>query len=702
MKKLIALTGACLFSVAGVFQASAQQLPNFGFDVWKGENNCGASEAIKGGKNSISKNEFRNRPGDEPSDWNGSSVNQKVMLGGLFPIETKETLVFKIDDNVNGGYFARIQNILIGVSDLSSVAPGFLNLGTPWVNASMDIDYCDGGVYGGVAFENTPDALSAKVKRMDKTAGDSHLEDSHLIAYLWNGSFTSKVGPSNNPTEIRTDVDRAIWNESQETGKLVAKCDMTFKYDNALDWTTMEAKLEYVEGAGAPEKMNVIVSAGDYWNRTNLKDGTALDVDDVKFVYYSRLASLTIGGVALEGFSSEKYEYTVNGKLPKAEDVAYTLLGNSPAKTVDVAVNEEAKTLTLTVTNTNTGEGVADIDGKNTHVYTINYVSEETSYPGYLNIAMGDSQIAYNNMAQVTITDYKNGTCDFVMPNLSVMGLTLGDIALEDVTIIDVDGGKQYKGHVDGMSLMEGAITANVTLNGRISAEGVADMDIDVVWLNEGTEIPIKVSFASEMTALEEAEGYYYVLKEKVPQIEGIASSLGLYLTGEPSELKGKMIVKDVKFEEDEVEQVFGDIVLDGVEISGSPTDEMVFGGTIDNVALANGKTATAKFDERSIRHTDGSYFVIFTLDVEGVSYEVGFGTESIPASVEDVAAAGVVVNGAEGKIVVSGFNGQVEVYALDGVKVAQTAVAGNGEIKLARGIYVVRAGNQAVKVAVK
>lgn len=698
MKNLIALTGACLFSVAGVFQASAQQLPNFGFNDWKGTCGQTTGTADSGGAQSFT------RPGDEPVSWSGSSVTQKVFVTMDFKTCFKQIE----DDNT----YVNLKNY----TTLGNTMPAYMSLANTWVfvygSGFNMMDYAafgDGGSYGGIQFENTPDALSLRYRKTDDKK-----ECGRIVAYLWNGTFISKV-----PSKVTKDgvytydatlenVDRVVLGRTQDNveqkGNLIASVDYQISNEVSNGWQDLTLDLDYVEANRElkPANLNVILSASDYWTRSNLTEGTSMDVDDVKFVYYSRLASLTVGGVALEGFSSEKYEYTVNGRLPKAEDVAYTLLGNSPAKTVDVAVNEEAKTLTLTVTNTNTGEGVADIDGKNTHVYTINYVSEETSYPGYLNIAMGDSQIAYNNMAQVTITDYKNGTCDFVMPNLSVLGMTLGDIALEDVTIIDVDGGKQYKGHVDGMSLKEGAITANVTLNGRISAEGVADMDIDVVWLNEGTEIPIKVSFASEMTALEEAEGYYYVLKEKVPQIEGIASSLDLYLTGELSELQGKMIVKNVRFVEDEVEQVFGDIVLDGVEISGSPTDEMVFGGTIDNVVLANGKTATATFDERSIRHTDGSYFVIFTLDVEGVSYEVGFGTESIPASVEDVAAAGVVVNGAEGKIVVSGFNGQVEVYALDGVKVAQTAVAGNGEIKLARGIYVVRAGNQAVKVAVK
>lgn len=689
MKNLIALTGACLFSVAGVFQASAQQLPNFGFNDWKGT--CGETGAVTKplfGNISLT---MRQRPGNEPQGWNGSSVNQEV-----FGVEAQKVLVF--EENENNNTYVKLSNLKAEAMGVGSTAPGFLTLGTPWVYATATLSKCDGGVYSGVSFNNKPDALSAKVRRSD--VGE---EQSHIIAYLWNGSFSSKIGEAGNPKLDCEDVERAILGKAESTGdgKLVAQCDKAFSYNEAKDWTTMVAELEYVEGAGVPEKMNVIVSAGNYWDRNGLEENTSLDVDDVKFVYYSRLASLTVGGVALEGFSSEKYEYTVNGRLPKAEDVAYTLLGNSPAKTVDVAVNEEAKTLTLTVTNTNIGEGVADVDGKNTHVYTINYVSEETSYPGYLNMTMKGSQGLYNQSAQLVITDYKDGTCDFVMPSLSMGDMELRDITMENVTVTEVDGEKQYNGSVQGMELMDGGVTADVTLNGTISADGAVVMNVEAIW-KQANNTPIDVTFTSEMAVYDEELGYYYVLKNKVPQISDIASSLDLYLTGEPSELKGKMIVKDVRFVEDEVEQVFGDIVLDGVEISGSPEAEMAFGGTISNVVLANGKTATATFDERSVRHTDGSYFVIFTLDVEGVSYEVGFGTESIPASVEGVAAAGVVVNGAEGKIVVSGFNGQVEVYALDGVKVAQTAVAGNGEIKLARGIYVVRAGNQAVKVAVK
>lgn len=58
-----------------------------------------------------------------------------------------------------------------------------------------------------------------------------------------------------------------------------------------------------------------------------------------------------------------------------------------------------------------------------------------------------------------------------------------------------------YKGHIDGMKLMDGAITANVDLNGTITAAGKADFTINVIWVNDGTEIPILVKFNGQKTS---------------------------------------------------------------------------------------------------------------------------------------------------------------------------------------------------------
>ena len=83
MRKII--TSLFLFSFALCTQA--QQLPNGNFESWKGDGNAGNTYQSSNG------NEMRKRPGDEPSGWNGSSINQKVKV--FVNVEKTETLIFK-------------------------------------------------------------------------------------------------------------------------------------------------------------------------------------------------------------------------------------------------------------------------------------------------------------------------------------------------------------------------------------------------------------------------------------------------------------------------------------------------------------------------------------------------------------------------------------------------------------------------------
>ena len=85
MKKIYSiLLSAALLATSSV--ATAQQLPNSSFENWK--SSCGSTEAFGYSTG------MRQRPGIEPTDWNGSSVNQKVV------IEKKQELVFKETSSV--------------------------------------------------------------------------------------------------------------------------------------------------------------------------------------------------------------------------------------------------------------------------------------------------------------------------------------------------------------------------------------------------------------------------------------------------------------------------------------------------------------------------------------------------------------------------------------------------------------------------
>lgn len=382
MKKFF--TTLILFAAVVV---QAQQLPNGGFDSWKTA--CGSTEAFgTGGLTSSKTGEMRQRPGVEPADWNGSSINQKVIM------QKKQELIY----NENG--VVKMQNTFVGVGSIGSVAPGFINLATPWVYAVSTIEECDGGVYGGVSFTNKPDAIKGRYKRTDATG-----ESSHIIVYLWNGTFTSKVGSKSAPAQARDNVDRAIMGIDENTtasGTLVAKCDYSFTSTTNNDWQEIVVPLEY-ENDDAPEMMNTIISGGDYWTRANMQDGTTLYADDVQFVYYSRLASLTYNGVNY--YKEDVGTYYIFDEYD-ASKLSYTLKGQSASANVTKNTANSAFFDEVTITVSNVGN---DIDGVSTHTYNVVFLKA-----GYFRLLdangnyINDGTPYYYNKGQ--FLDYKGGT----------------------------------------------------------------------------------------------------------------------------------------------------------------------------------------------------------------------------------------------------------------------------------------------------
>ena len=133
----------------------------------------------------------------------------------------------------------------------------------------------------------------------------------------------------------------------------------------------------------------------------------------------------------------------------------------------------------------------------------------KTEYPGYLNVTILDTEtgeampVAENESNTITITEYADGTCDFLLPNfaLSAMELELGDILVEGATVTkNEEGVATYNGFVKDMPLLGGELIADVTLGGTITADGVVDMKIDVLW--DG--VPIVCTFTSiEVSGIE-------------------------------------------------------------------------------------------------------------------------------------------------------------------------------------------------------
>ena len=686
MKKSFLLSGALLLSISA-FTANAQQLPNVGFDSWK--TTCGSSRSVNEKKEVV-------RPGVEPAEWNGSNVNQTVF--GVNKLEPG--LVTKQEEG--GNKYLQLRNMYVVALGVGSNAPGFINFGTPWVYATSQIKKCDGGTFGGQSFTYKPDAIKGKYKRADSDAEGkpiSNNESSHIIVYLWYGTYQSFIGSTDLKTkEEKENVDRAVLGKTTGpvSGKLVASCDKAFSSTANNDWETIVVPLNYEANAGNPAMMNVIISAGDYWNRSKLLDGTTLLVDDVDFVYYSTLTSLKAGSKAI-ALKDGVYNYTVTGKMPTKKEVVATC--KSQFADATVAVDAANYKVTVTVTN----QGGKDVDGATQHVYTLQYTAPVVKqYVGILNVEMNNEDVIANATQEVTISYYNDNTCDFLLPHFMFAGDDIGNIEIPNVKVSeDAAGTKTFTdGEVEAMELAGGGIVAHVVLNGgTITSAGVINMPITVGWMSgypdDKEEMPINVLFSSDKKVEVTEAGYYYVVKGddyQHPLVEHQTTMLKSVKYGDMNGFTYTLTLDGVNAGGIN----FGDMAVAGLD----NTDEQ-YSGTDSAVALGNGKTASVTVDGGKDA-TTGKYEVKFATTVDGQLYNIVFTTDDSSSSVNDVEASGAAVRGAEGAIVVEGFAGRVNVYTVDGRLAASAQIDGEATITVAAGLYVVRAGEKAVKVVVK
>lgn len=636
------------------------------------------------------------RPGDEPSEWNGSSVTS---FGMNMKTISKDGTSVKIE-NYNFNKFGINQTI-----------PGYLTLGTPWVfvggtgitNANSYAPYGDGGSYGGLSFNYKPDAIKVKYKKTNSE------ETSHIIAYLWSGEFVSKVPTSYDKKGDKytygrelSNVDRVVLGRQTDNvtkkGTLIASVDYSIAAETT-DWKDEVIELKYQDGVDKTtkvENVNIVFAASDYWTRANLKGKTSLTIDNTSFVYYSTLTSLKAGSKAI-ALKDGVYNYTVAGKMPTKEEVVATC--KSQFADAAVAVDDANHKVTVTVTN----QDGKDVDGATQHVYTLQYTAPVVKqYAGILNVEMEGEDVIANATQKVTISYYNDNTCDFSLPNFMFMGDDIGNIEIPNVKVSeDAAGTKTFTdGEVEAMKLAGGDIVAHVVLNGgTITSAGVINMPITVGWMpgypNDKEPTTINVLFSSDKKVEVTEAGYYYVIKGddyQHPLVEHQATMLKSAKYGDMNGFTYTLSLDGVNA---------GGINFGDMAVAGLVNTDEQYSGTDSAVALGNGKTASVTVDGGK-NATTGKYEVKFATTVDGQLYNIVFTTDDSSSSVNDVEANGAAVRGAEGAIVVEGFAGRVNVYTVDGRLAASAQIDGEATITVAAGLYVVRAGEKAVKVVVK
>lgn len=497
MKKNYAIFGSALMVAVSALTANAQQLPNAGFE--EGWGAC---------KPWVPKNNAK-ETGTTPSPWTISQV------GGIGTAGTGATVVGEKCEGYNSTSAVKLYNSPNSLVKAQTV-PGYVTLGTTWSTAQgIMANNKDGGTFGGIEFAYRPDAVSFMYTRSHGTANPN--EPATVVAYLWKGTYTQANVPADislsTPSKVNMiDRERNILGMTTDQGGEVTKTDdaaCIAKIDcsipgDASEWTPKFIEFNYLTN-DTPEKFNIIFAAGNYWS-TDLGQGNTLCVDDVKLIYYSRLAGVKVNGSDVPAFAPDTYEYTMAVETPASADaISHELLGKAKGSTVKVDLDKTNNKALLTVTNA----AGNDIDGKASHVYTINFAakpdpSNASVYEGKLVIEMGGGVINEGDETKysVYITPTTAGHCDFSLPNFSLdLGggaENLGDITVENCTMThNADGTTSYSGHKDNLTLSLGGepIVANVDLTGTESATGALKMTINVAWLYEGSEIPIDVTF---------------------------------------------------------------------------------------------------------------------------------------------------------------------------------------------------------------
>lgn len=154
--------------------------------------------------------------------------------------------------------------------------------------------------------------------------------------------------------------------------------------------------------------------------------GDVLDIDEVRFIYNSKLASLKVDTEAVAGFSPDVFAYHIVGEYSSG---CIKAVSDGAGATVQTVYNSGTRVATITIKGSN-----YSVDSTNVHVYTVTFVKADISgtYYDKVDINIGGSTVSTLN--NIAITNNKDKIVNVTLKNFSIMGSLLGDLTLQGVT----------------------------------------------------------------------------------------------------------------------------------------------------------------------------------------------------------------------------------------------------------------------------
>lgn len=266
------------------------------------------------------------------------------------------------------------------------------------------------------------------------------------------------------------------------------------------DWTKYTAEFKYDERTSAPTKQYLLASfttnpipGGSY--------GDELYIDDVYFVYYSDLKSLSYDGTPINIEDPKNIQIAA-----KDFDLSKVSCTSGKGADIQTSYNEGTRILTITIE----GNDIS-VNSENHHEYSVKIVppaSEVTLTDDRL-IKVNMMETVYPSINSVTISESesKDGTVAFTMKNFTFAGaISVGDVTLTGATLSYADNGSiNITAPEQELSLLGGAIYTKVSLNGNVAVvNGKKELtaDVNINWYSGyptdmSTIIPIKVAVSA-------------------------------------------------------------------------------------------------------------------------------------------------------------------------------------------------------------
>lgn len=512
MKKKV-IAGSLALLAATAMYAQTYQLPNVGFENENWEKAKGILWTEK--------NKNQGQPGEEPQSWHSSNIKFATGLAGSY-----QELVQKKSDN--GKTYANVINKKSGQARSYIPTLGTLTIGNTWYanygdgNATggyraTNEKFAQNGTYGGLSFVGRPDAIVGDFQ--------NYSSDSHIIAYLWKGSFNGEIpatfddgatgsifNKKYNPT-IKSwlkleNLDRAIWSQidpsivtsetvqnitKSEGAEIIAYCDKAF--NESFTWATVEIPLNYLSAA-TPEKTNVIIAAGYPWDSRKSVENNNICADNIRYVYYSRLSDASIDGYAFD-FNPNTLDYVItvndveNFTLPTG--VNYSIMSNEALtadKEATVSSINDNKQISIKVTNKQSiaNAEATDADGLREHTYNFYFREAPQQFEGFYFTNVNSTDIYSGETTTLTLTQENADYHTYTLAIADVKVAQAATRAAGDAVNVTVSG--LTKTEKDGKVIYSGTDD-----NAKVGDE---TKQVSAVATFDGDNYEVKFSFTNE------------------------------------------------------------------------------------------------------------------------------------------------------------------------------------------------------------